>query len=94
MAPIPLDNKYIFVLLGSLGKRTKFQEKDVAQLLLMVTCTSKDQRPETSIPPEKCLLPQDLLLGDDTLLEQIKYNEQPPVPVLTSLQQAVILGKW
>lgn len=81
-------------LLGSLGKRTKFQEKDVAQLLLRVSSTSESEPSKTSKVTETHLLPQDLLLRDDTLLDHIKFTDQPAVPVITSLQQAAILGEW
>jgi len=42
-----------------------------------------------------CLcLPQDLKLGDDTLLDHIKFADLQVTPCLSALQQAVVLGQW
>lgn len=94
--------------LGSLGKRTKFQEKDIAQLLLQVTVsdsgtthttppahsTPSQTTPTHSTPSQTASLPKDLALGDDTLLDKIEFTEQLPQLQLTPLQQAVVLGEW
>lgn len=86
--------RHICACLGALGKRTKFQEKDIAQMLLKVTCTSEEQGSTITAETDSSLLPKDLLLGDDTLLEEIKFTDQASTPLLSSLQQAAILGEW
>ena len=42
------------------------------------------------------VLPKDLQLHDDTLLEQVAYSdlEAPPTTKLSGLEQAVVLGQW
>ena len=38
--------------------------------------------------------PQDLRLGDDTLLDQVTFTDPQTAPHLSSLQQAAVLGQW
>ncbi|KAL9953055.1 hypothetical protein ACROYT_G040407 [Oculina patagonica] len=83
-------------LSGALGKRTMFQEKDHAQLVLLV------QREEnvSAIPADESTemsnLPRDVALNDDVLLNKIKFKDtdiqQSNQTVLSGLDQAVILG--
>ena len=44
----------------------------------------------------KRVLPKDLRLQDDTLLDHVAYSDlqATPTPKLTALEQAVILGQW
>ncbi|KAM4614999.1 tetratricopeptide repeat protein 27 [Polymixia lowei] len=87
---------------GAMGKRTRFQQNFLAQLILEV------KRKEDSLAPAECdgevspspaptppsSLPKDLDLGDDTVLNQINLAEpdQYQLPDLSAEEQAVILG--
>ena len=133
-----------FALTGALGKRTKFQQQDTAQLLLQVTSDLNKASTETTLTtptlpkvyymymymiyritgnfcPEKFFfcyhhllsccdslyisilytyttsllsLTQNLLLGDDTLLDHVQYVEAQSTNQLTPLQQTVLIGHW
>ncbi|KAF7554904.1 hypothetical protein G7046_g6684 [Stylonectria norvegica] len=64
----------LYALSGALGKRTKFQEKSLSQLVVLAksgaeTSTTQDEKQETK--------PDALQLNNDTLLEEIDFsNEQ------------------
>ncbi|XP_061820608.1 tetratricopeptide repeat protein 27 [Nerophis lumbriciformis] len=83
---------------GALGKRTYFQEKYLAQLILEVK-RKQDQlgnavtEPSPS-PTPKTLLPKDCSLGDDTVLDKLNLAEpdQYELPDLSAEDQALILG--
>uniref|UniRef100_A0A673BN71 Tetratricopeptide repeat protein 27 n=1 Tax=Sphaeramia orbicularis TaxID=375764 RepID=A0A673BN71_9TELE len=60
---------------GALGKRTRFQQKFLAQLILEVK-RNRDQTAQTDsdaspAPTDQARLPKDLSLGDDTVLDKI-----------------------
>ncbi|XP_071337665.1 tetratricopeptide repeat protein 27 isoform X2 [Trachinotus anak] len=83
---------------GALGKRTRFQQKYLAQLILEV-CKNQDQPAEkdneaTPTPTPQACLPKDCSLGDDTVLDKISLEEpdQYELPDLSAEEQAVILG--
>uniref|UniRef100_A0A1I7TWW5 TPR_REGION domain-containing protein n=1 Tax=Caenorhabditis tropicalis TaxID=1561998 RepID=A0A1I7TWW5_9PELO len=60
-------------LTGMLGKRTRFQEKSIAQLVLV----HEDLSIESPAPlPADSDIPQSCQLNDDTLLEQIATQEE------------------
>uniref|UniRef100_A0A3P9PF97 Tetratricopeptide repeat protein 27-like n=1 Tax=Poecilia reticulata TaxID=8081 RepID=A0A3P9PF97_POERE len=87
---------------GALGKRTRFQEKFLAQLLLEVKRQEgeeeADQRvSETSpTPTPQASLPKDYHLDDDTLLDRITLAEPDlyQLPDLSAEEQALVLGVW
>ncbi|KAM3606001.1 uncharacterized protein V6R79_008859 [Siganus canaliculatus] len=80
---------------GALGKRTHFQQKYLAQLILNVKRTEEQPDTETSPqPPPVACLPKACSLDDDTVLEQINLADpdQYELPDLSAEEQAVILG--
>ncbi|XP_057703701.1 tetratricopeptide repeat protein 27 [Corythoichthys intestinalis] len=80
---------------GALGKRTYFQQKYLAQLILEVKRKQdQDQSVASPSPTPQALLPKDCNLGDDTVLDKIRLEDpdQYELPELTAEEQAVILG--
>lgn len=76
--------KLEYELTGALGKRTKFQQNDVTQLVLLAESRKRDTEPApedgtvaTTSATEKNL-PETLALNDDTLLEQTQYTSSSP----------------
>ncbi|XP_074531171.1 tetratricopeptide repeat protein 27 [Halichoeres trimaculatus] len=83
---------------GALGKRTHFQQKYLAQLILEVK-RKEDQPGQTDdesspAPTPPSWLPKDCSLGDDTVLDKINLAEpdQYELPDLSGEEQTVILG--
>lgn len=82
---------------GALGKRTRFQQKSLAQLILEV---KREEQPDwttgetcpTSTPVN--LLPKDCALNDDTRLERINLEDpdQFQLPDLSPEEQATVMG--
>jgi tetratricopeptide (TPR) repeat protein len=67
-----------YELTGALGKRTKFQQTDLTQLVLLAESSSRvrdeDGRSKVDYELAKTKLPETLALNDDTLLEQTEYT--------------------
>lgn len=74
-----------YELTGALGKRTKFQETEISQLVLLAESHLDDNLQDTLLSPEEChssntqgsvgkIVPEDLVLNDDTLLEQTEFT--------------------
>ncbi|KAH7128225.1 hypothetical protein B0J11DRAFT_613479 [Dendryphion nanum] len=65
------ERKFEFALTGLMGKRTKYQQKDTSQLLVLAKSADSTAN-GTSDPISK---PTNLDLNDDTLLESISFTE-------------------
>ncbi|CAK9809055.1 Tetratricopeptide repeat protein 27 [Anthophora quadrimaculata] len=73
---------------GALGKRTKFQHEDKAQLFLKIGI-EKNQFPSRSCAN----LPKSLKLNDDIRLDCIKFTESMQSTPLGAVEEAIILAK-
>ena len=90
--------KFEFALTGKLGKRTRYQEKDTSQLVILAKShESQDEAPPTqnrnqAIANEvkKPSQPPNLDLRDDTLLESISFTQNEETP--SSSQQRTPLS--
>ena len=80
-----------YELTGALGKRTKFQETEISQLVLLAesqldenlqgTLSQKEynhHNPENNTTDRIKNIPENLALNDDTLLEQIQFTSSSP----------------
>ncbi|CAL4168267.1 unnamed protein product, partial [Meganyctiphanes norvegica] len=83
-------------LTGALGKRTKWQQEDRAQLVVKVEYEGQpimqQEMPGSTLLPGD--LPKDVLLDDDTRLNKFKFKEQDEdvIPDMRSIEQCLILG--
>lgn len=78
-------------LTGALGKRTKFQTFDVAQLIIIATSTDKSKS-DASLTKQ---LPENLPLNDDTLLESISITDlENDTNDLKIVDQCILLAFW
>ncbi|KAF1836429.1 TPR-like protein [Decorospora gaudefroyi] len=68
------ERNFEFALTGLMGKRTKFQQKDTSQLLVLARSATSDAN-GTSDGTSK---PKALDLNDDTLLESISFTNSTP----------------
>ncbi|KFH43539.1 TPR repeat-containing protein-like protein [Hapsidospora chrysogenum ATCC 11550] len=64
-----------YALSGALGKRTKFQEKSISQLVVLAKSGS-DGSAEAAVDDEESARPDALKLNDDTLLEEIDFTKE------------------
>ena len=77
-----------YELTGALGRRTKFQQTDLTQLVLLAESMPQDGEKTVEGTPEKLAapdadelakqLPETLALNDDTLLEQTVFTSSHP----------------
>lgn len=66
-----------YALSGALGKRTKFQENNLSQLVVFAkSATEQDTAGAASKDDEEQAKPDALKLNDDTLLEEIHYAKE------------------
>lgn len=76
------ERGFEFALTGKLGKRTKFQERDISQLVVLAKSADQDASGESAAPTgegddkAKPLAPKNLELNDDTLLESIAFAKE------------------
>ncbi|KAH7071915.1 hypothetical protein BKA63DRAFT_516613 [Paraphoma chrysanthemicola] len=66
------ERKFEFALTGLMGKRTKFQQKDTSQLLVLARSAGS----QTNGAAQEASKPKALDLNDDTLHESIQYTEK------------------
>ncbi|KAF3069533.1 hypothetical protein CFAM422_007205 [Trichoderma lentiforme] len=67
-----------YALSGALGKRTKFQENNLSQLVVFAkSATEQDIAGAASKDDDEQAKPDALKLNDDTLLEEIHYAKEP-----------------
>ncbi|KKZ62290.1 hypothetical protein EMCG_00459 [[Emmonsia] crescens] len=85
------ETGFQYALTGKLGKRTKFQDRDISQLVVLAksadgehstaAATQKDQstlEPRTQTTAAESSRPKNLDLNDDTLLEAISFKKDDP----------------
>jgi tetratricopeptide (TPR) repeat protein len=89
-------------LTGALGRRTKFQQVDLTQLVLLAESAPEDG----AAAPRDAVVPETLALNDDTLLEQTEFTSSHPTapdshlghldpanqPALHPLDQCILLS--
>lgn len=63
------ESGFVWSLTGALGRRTKFQQHDVSQLVVLAESKKKVAQDEDAARPET------LDLNDDTILEKIAFTE-------------------
>ncbi|CAH1155646.1 unnamed protein product [Phaedon cochleariae] len=77
-------------LVGILGKRTKYQEKNIPQLSLKVTLEEKSSSIE-SIEEDYSINPENIPLNDDVRLDFIEFTEVGEKVKLTTTEQKLFI---
>lgn len=73
------ETGFEFALTGRLGKRTKFQQRDTSQLVVLAKSVGTEAAEATNTENgDASLKPQNLDLNDDTLLESISFTKDAP----------------
>ncbi|KAK4506103.1 hypothetical protein PRZ48_004068 [Zasmidium cellare] len=90
------DRRFEFALTGLLGKRTKYQEKDISQLVVLAkshedndsaTANVGDSAADAANGEGSKKKPENIDLNDDTLLEAISFSEKP-ADIATEIQDS------
>lgn len=94
---------FLFALTGLLGKRTKFQNHDISQLVVLARSAdgevnggndaSADKGKGKIDTTEGATGPKNLDLNDDTLLENISFTEAPVTTMTTDVQDVAHIPK-
>lgn len=76
-----------FALTGRLGKRTKFQDRDISQLVILAKSMGEDssETPASKLEQPK---PKNLDLNDDTLLESISFKKDDQAKSVTVQEES------
>ncbi|RAO66711.1 uncharacterized protein BHQ10_002723 [Talaromyces amestolkiae] len=71
-----------YALTGKLGKRTKFQDRDITQLVVLAVSSEMDPASDTAASKQvsETSAPKALDLNDDTLLETIAFAKEGAQP--------------
>ena len=94
------ENDFEFVLTGRLGKRTKFQQKDISQLVVLARSAKGREKQNEKIYSDdesKLLLsslkdslqPNALRLEDDTLLDSIAFTRSDDIKTDTQVSDSL-----
>lgn len=65
----------LYALSGALGKRTRFQENNISQLVVLAK-SGDDTTSTKAADDEETVKPEALALNNDTLLEEISYSKE------------------
>ncbi|OJJ80759.1 tetratricopeptide repeat protein [Aspergillus glaucus CBS 516.65] len=77
------ERHFEFALTGRMGKRTKFQDRDISQLVILAKSADDNTTTESAAPESEKkddsqpAGPKNLDLNDDTLLESISFTKEP-----------------
>lgn len=77
---------------GALGTRTHFQKNSIAQLVLKILRKNNTEKQPSPVPHIEDNLPTDISLEDDTVMDQIKFDQQQDVANLSCIEQALVLS--
>ncbi|KAI2641304.1 hypothetical protein GGS21DRAFT_367904 [Xylaria nigripes] len=75
---------FSYALSGALGKRTRFQENSFSQLVVLAKSLQLSSKPSEG-QDEQVVAPSALPLNDDTMLEKIKFDNDDPLSMKSSL---------
>lgn len=78
-----------FELSGELGKRTKFQERNIAQIMLCITFNEERTSPAEE---DENLVPETVKLDDEVRLDAIEYATNYKIPMLSAVEQNTLLN--
>ncbi|KAL9114497.1 MAG: hypothetical protein Q9227_001578 [Pyrenula ochraceoflavens] len=89
LAEAARKTNFAFILTGKLGRRTKFQDRDISQLVVLARSSTSNQRTRENMQvisnsnggpkdTETVTQPKHLDLNDDTLLESISFKKDTP----------------
>ncbi|KAF2154450.1 hypothetical protein K461DRAFT_223216 [Myriangium duriaei CBS 260.36] len=74
------ERNFAFALVGRLGKRTKYQERDVSQLVVLARSHDTESSTDNKAAEAGQTGPKNLDLNDDTLLEAISFTTKSSDP--------------